>query len=183
MSIVKVKNRSTGPAIYSIPELGDKRNIRREFAPGETKDISTEEIEALTFVPGGTNLLTNYLQILDENVIESVLHSAEPEYKMSEEDIKKLMREGSLDAFLDCLDFAPIGVIELIKEYAVSLPLNDSEKREALFKKTGFDTTAALNLKRKAEEEEEAAKEDPRERRVQVNTGRRTSPEYKIVQK
>ena len=42
----------------------------------------------------------------------------EREYFFSEADIKKLMTEDSLDAFLDALDFAPEGVIDMIKEYA-----------------------------------------------------------------
>ena len=37
----KVKNRSASMAVYSIPELG----IRREFAPGEEKKISYNELE------------------------------------------------------------------------------------------------------------------------------------------
>jgi len=39
------------------------------------------------------------------------------------------MKTGSLDEFLDCLDFAPEGVTDLIKTLAVELPLNDVAKR------------------------------------------------------
>jgi hypothetical protein len=52
-----VKNRSSSRVIYRIPEL----NIRREFMPGETKKISYEELEKLSYRPGGENLIANYL--------------------------------------------------------------------------------------------------------------------------
>lgn len=184
MAKVQVKNRSTGVAIYTIPELGDRVNIRREFAPQEIKTIDTEEIEALTFVPGGSVLLEHYLQILDKDVKDSVNIGQEPEYDMSETDIKNLLTSGSLDAFLDCLDFAPEGVIDLIKKFAVDLPLNDSEKRAAIFKKTGFDVDKALINKRSAMDDTQAATTE-KVRRVQTTeTGRRAAtPQYKIINK
>jgi hypothetical protein len=48
---------------------------------------------------------------------------------MSEAQIQKLILTGTLDEFLDCLDFAPIGTIDLLKAYCVSLPVTDYEKR------------------------------------------------------
>jgi hypothetical protein len=54
------------------------------------------------------------------------------------------MEEGTLDEFLDCLDFAPIGVIDLIKRYAVALPLSDYNKRKAIKDKLGYDVDAAI---------------------------------------
>ena len=55
-----------------------------------------------------------------------------------------MLLNGSLDAFLDALDFAPIGVIDLIKTMSVQLPLTDLNKRRALKEKTGFDVDRAL---------------------------------------
>ncbi|MDV3428265.1 MAG: hypothetical protein LIR50_14805 [Bacillota bacterium] len=78
---------------------------------------------------------------------------------MSEAQIRDLLLTGSLDAFLDALDFAPIGVIDLIKSMSVSLPLTDLNKRKALKEKTGFDVDKALIHieEEKAEEKEPAA--------------------------
>jgi hypothetical protein len=73
--------------------------------------------------------MANFLQIADENVTNDLNIKTENEYYMSEEQIIELLREGSLDAFLDCLDYAPVGVMDLVKKYSVSLPLNDVEKR------------------------------------------------------
>jgi len=59
-----------------------------------------------------------------------------------------LLQHGSLDEFLDCLDFAPEGVLDLIKEYAVTLPLNDVAKRQAILDKLGFNVTVAIDLQK-----------------------------------
>jgi hypothetical protein len=60
------------------------------------------------------------------------------------------MQNGSLDEFLDCLDFAPEGVIDLIKTLAVELPLNDVAKREAILNKTGFNVDNAIRIRQES---------------------------------
>ena len=67
----------------------------------------------------------NYLQVTEEQVAELDI-KVEPEYFLDEKGVKELMLHGTLDEFLDALDFAPKGVIEMFKEYAVSLPLGDA---------------------------------------------------------
>lgn len=181
---IKIKNRSSGSVAYTIPELGDARNVRREFAPKEIKEISTKELEALTFVGGGRTLLEDYLQILDDEGIAIANFTPEPEYKMSEEDIIKLIQTGSYDSFLDALDFAPAGVIDLIKHYAVSLPCNDNAKREAIKSKLGFDVDKALLIQKQANEDNEVEASTTKQRRVQIPTEeetpvRRTT--YKVI--
>ena len=181
---IKIKNRSDGTVVYVIPELGDKRNICRSFAAGESKTITMEELEALTFVPGGTVLIKDYLQILDDEALNSISVATEPEYKMSEADIKNLILYGSQDEFLDCLDFAPAGVIDLIKSLAISLPMNDNAKREALFKATGFSVEKAISIQNQAKAAENAPEVKTKERRVRVEgePARRTAPpKYKVV--
>jgi hypothetical protein len=178
-TICQVKNRSASTVVYSIPEM----HIRREFAAGETKRIPYEELEKLSFQQGGRGLMTNFLQIQAEAVTDELNIQREPEYNMSEEDIIKLIQEGSLDSFLDCLDFAPTGIIDLIKSFSISLPMNDLEKRRALKEKTGFDVTAALaNLEKERAESNDTSDSTTPTRRVQVDdTTRRTTPEYKVV--
>lgn len=179
-----VKNRSAGVATYKIPELG----VRRSFQPGEIKKISAEELEKLTYRPGGMALLSNFLQIMDAEGITKVGLNPQPEYYMSEEDIKKLLLTGSLDEFLDCLDFAPPGVIDLIKKMSVSLPLSDMSKRMALKNKTGFDCDAALKHVMEEKEDEgqnTILKTAAPERRVKkeesASVERRTAPKYNVV--
>ena len=57
------------------------------------------------------------------------------------------MLTGTLDQFLDCLDFAPSVTKEIIKEMAVDLPLNDMEKRQAIQDKLNFNVTKAIEIK------------------------------------
>lgn len=188
-TIYNVKNRSTGVVIYSLPEVG----IRREFAPGETKKISYDELEKLTFRSGGRTLIQNYLQIQSIDATKALNIHTEPEYFYSEKDIIEIMKHDSLDKFLDMLDFADVGVIDLVKKFAVELPMNDYNKMQALKEKTGFDAEAALRhdredkeadateaitsttRRRVAIEEPAAAAEAP------VEPARRTTPEYKVV--
>jgi hypothetical protein len=99
---------------------------------------------------------------------------------MDERQVQDLILNGSLDAFLDALDFAPQGVIDLIKDYAVSMPMNDVEKRQALLKKTGFDVDKALLNIRPEQEEVEEKKEAPTRRVVESTPQRRSSAEYKL---
>lgn len=108
------------------------------------------------------------------------------EYFYSREDIKKLMESGSLDQFLDCLDFAPAGVKDIIKDMAVELPLNDMNKRQAIMEKLNFDVNKAIEIKNTkfdGDINEDTEKETPKRRVVQKATpapsGRRYKPENK----
>ena len=173
-----VKNRSSSVVVYSIPES----NLRRTFAPGETKRIPFSELEKLTYQPGGRELIANFLQIMEEEVTQDLNIHREPEYNMSEAQVRDLILNGSLDAFLDALDFAPIGVIDLIKSLSVSLPITDFKKREALLKKTGFDVDKAIANDKASKESDEPSSilEDvsPNKRRVVQEgapQGRRTT--------
>ena len=78
----------------------------------------------------------------------------EQEYFYTKEDIIQLMQEGSLDEFLDCLDFAPEGVLESIKTLSVELPLNDVAKRKAILEKMNFNVDNAVRNKELIEQEE-----------------------------
>ena len=182
-TMYNVKNRSSSMVVYRIPET----NLRREFAPGETKRVPFGELEKLTYQPGGKELLENFLQIVDTEPTENLNVHREPEYDMSEAQIKDLLLTGSLDAFLDALDFAPLGVIDLIKSMAVALPLTDLNKRRALRDKTGFDVDKALvHIEEEKNEEKPAAA--PTQRRVQPEQenaapARRTTPKYKVTKK
>lgn len=177
-----VKNRSTSVVVYRIPES----NLRREWAPGEVKRIPFGELEKLTYQPGGRELIANFLQIMENEVTDDLNVHREPEYNMSEEQVRDLILNGSIDAFLDALDFAPIGVIDLIKTMSVQLPITDMAKREALKAKTGFDVDKAIENDRASKEadKKETIADKPAERRVTESApaGRRTSGNaYKVV--
>ena len=131
-------------------------------------------------------IITRFLQVQDNEVLNSFNMRVEPEYYMSERDVANLLVNGSLDEFLDTLDFAPDGVMDLIKRMAISIPLMDMNKREALKKKTGLDVDAALrNIRAEKEDEKVSIDDSAPQRRVKKEepAGRRTTPKYNVVNK
>lgn len=138
---MKVINRSDGNVAYSLPEM----NMRRVFTPWETKDVSAEELEALYATDGGADLIKGYLLIDDEKWVNQ--HFDAPiEYFWKEEEIKKCILEDPLDLFEETLDYAPDGVIDLIKYYSWTIPLTDLNKIKVLQDKTGFDTLGSIEV-------------------------------------
>lgn len=182
--IVKITNRYDGRVGYSIPEMG---NLRRSFASGETKEVTMDELRKLSYLPGGQALLDRYFVVSNEQAVTELVGDVEPEYYYTDEDVKNLLLTGSLDELKDCLDFAPKGVIELVKKYAVELKINDISKRQAIKAATGFNVDMAVYIN---EETSEEKVEEKKERRVStkktetVSTGRRTTAptsRYKVV--
>lgn len=180
-TVFNVRNRSAGVVGYSIPE----ERIRREFAPGETKKISWYELDKLSYQPGGVRLMEEYLLIYNEEAIKELNLRTEPEYFMTEADVIKAIKEGSLDEWLDLLDFAPSGVMDLVKQLSVTIPLNDYNKRNALKEKIGFDVDAAIRNWEAEKAAEKAPAEEAPKRRVQPETksalARRTTGKYKVI--
>lgn len=172
-----VKNRSASVVVCRIPELG----IRKEFAPGETMKMSYDELEKLSYQPGGRELMANFLQIMEDKVNDSLGVHRENEYYMNEQQIIDLLKNGSIPAFEDCLDFAPIGVIDLVKRFAIDLPLTDTLKIRILKDKTGFDVEKALVNSEEDKVAESIEKKTETEKSAQ--TGRRTNTNYKVVTK
>ena len=162
--IIKVLNRDNGVVVYSIPEMN---GLRRIYQSGETKEVTYEELKKLSYLPGGKELLEDCLVILDSpQAIKELLGEVEPEYNYTKDDVLRLLQSGSMDEFLDCLDFAPEGVKDIIKTMAVDLPLNDVAKREAILEKLGFNVDNAIRIKRETFEEEENKKQETTRRRV-----------------
>lgn len=159
-----VTNRSASVVCYSVPEIGIKS---RTYQPGETKKISYEELEGLNYQPGGVALIREYLQIKDVEVRNEFVGKVEPEYNMTPEQVKDLILNGSLDEWLDCLDFAPEGVIDLVKELSIELPAVDTRKIQAFKEKKNVDLASAIKIRQEEKAEEEAQK-------MTVNTERRT---------
>jgi hypothetical protein len=101
---IKVTNRYSGTTVYIIPDMN---NLRRQFAPGETRVVPFEELERLSWIPGGRTLLENNLVMEDPAAVKEILGTVEPEYYYDKNNVIEVMKNGTLDEFLDCLDFAP----------------------------------------------------------------------------
>lgn len=142
--LIKVTNRKNGTVGYIIPEMG---NLQRQFAPGVSKEIPFEELQNLCWIKGGRVILKNYLIIEDPEAVKALQMTVEPEYYYSDKDIIEIMTKGTLDQFLDMLDFSNMGVKESIKQLAVDLPLNDVAKRQAILEKLSFNVDNAIMVK------------------------------------
>lgn len=149
-SIIKITNRSTGIVGYSVPDL----NIQRSFTPGETKEVTVEEVQRLSFTKGGKKLLEKYFILHNEDVVEEILGEVEPEYFYTEAEVKELLLRGSLEQLEDCLTFGNEGVFDMIKKLAVDLEINDISKRDLILKKLGYNVTNAINVSKMDSEEE-----------------------------
>jgi len=188
--IVRVTNRDNGHVGYRIPDMN---NLVRDFSANETKNITVEELKKLAYISGGPTLIRDYLVIEDPEVVEEILGDVEPEYYYNEEDVKKLLLNGSLDELKDCIEFAPKGTVDLVKQLAVELPVNDITKRKAILDMTGFNVDAAIMINEETKDEME---DTQRVRRVNEpvkeevkSTGRRAAAptvsesKYKILNK
>ena len=188
--MVRVTNRSRGTVGYTIPDMG---NLQRFFAHGETKVVPMEEIRKLDWTPGGAVLLRDYLKIEDAEAVEEILHDVEPEYNYTEKEIREILLNGSMDQLMDTLDFAPEGVIDLIKDLAIKLEIPDVRKRNAISERTKCDISKAIEINQLSKNQDEEPNIGVKQRRVQpVSTQstvkeRRTAvlnnDKYKIVNK
>lgn len=174
---IKVRNRSLGSVGYTIPDMG---SYPRRFATGEIKEIPFEELQKLSYIEGGSYLLQNYLVIEDLEARTEILGNVELEYDYTEADIKNLLLNGSYDALLDCLDFAPKGVVDLVQKIAVNIELNDVKKRQAILNVTGFNVNKAIEVNQVTNEKEEAPKV---ERRVAVPESATETPARRVAVK
>ena len=102
----------------------------------------------------------------------------------------------NMDEFLDFLDFATEGAIDIAKDIAVKERIPDSRKREALSEKTGFNIDSAINMDKLFEEEENKPEPEKKERRVKaadakeeeapkrrVEKKEEAAPKYKVISK
>lgn len=149
-TIIKVKSRASGTVGYRIPEM---HGLKRSFSKGEIKEVTFEEIKKLSYLPGGQVLLKEYLIINEPEVLKELGIQVEPEYFYTEAEVKNLLEKGSIEQFLDCLDFAPQGTLDIVKDLAVKLEINDIRKREAIKEKMGFNVTKAIEFNKEVEDD------------------------------
>lgn len=182
-----VTNRSASRVVYAVPELGIKS---RQYEPGETKRISYGELEGLSFIPGGMEIIRDYLLIQDEEVRDDLVGAVEPEYNMTDKQVRDLIVSGSMDEWLDALDFAPEGVIDLIKNLSVEIPLSDTNKMRVFQEKKGVNLERMIRARQEELAEAEAGNQAAVEKKAAeqavaaASSGRRTTgSKYKVVSK
>ncbi len=147
--------RDSGTVSYTIPELG---GLKRVFQAREKKFVTWEEVRSLSYMPGGMNLIEGCF-IIDNNEAIAALFGGdvEPEYFYTEDEIKNLLLNASLEEVEDFLDFAPIGGVEIMRDLAVKLEINDLSKRGAISKKVGMSIDNAIRCNQQVKAAEAAA--------------------------
>ena len=146
---IRVENRGNSIVGYRVPES----NVIRRFVANEIKEIPMGELRQAVQIPGTRRTIVNNLIIHDKSAVEELLPEVEPEYFYTVKDIDFLLERGTLDQLKDALDFAPKGVIEMIKDRAVTNELNDVRKREAILESTNFNVTGAIEINHLAQVE------------------------------
>lgn len=162
--LVQITNMAGHTVFYNLPE----RNVKRVFSAGESKKISEAEVEALSYIEGGRYLLENYLRIEDAETLNELNIEPEEEYTWTKKDVEELLLKGSIERLEDALEFAPAGIIDLIKDTAVNLKIADINKRDLITKKTGLNITSAI----KNAEDSTVVEEKPKRRAKSTTTAK-----------
>lgn len=177
---VPVRSRTEGSVAYKLDSL---RVARSWPKTGAVLQISIDELKELMVYPGGEYILRNLVIIEDEAArIEILGAEVQPEYNYTEDEIKYLLYEAEDNALLDCLDYAPIGVLELIKEFSLEKMPNTTAKIKAINQKLNINLNKIIEMMR--DDNDDAAKQS-------TTNGRRTAPvvlpekkeKYKVVSK
>ena len=188
-TLINVRNRNNGTTGYT---LADGAKETRLWAENEIKKITFAELKRVSYLPGGAELLRDYLVIEDPAAIEAlnlgIDIQEQPEYLYTENEIRDLLFNGSLDELKDFLDFSPDGGIEIAKQIAVNEELPDMRKRKIISEATGFNINTAIEINDMMKDNDVAEEAAPKkQRRVAKETEatpekptRRTTS-YKIV--
>lgn len=184
---IRVENRTNAIVAYRVPES----KVIRRFVAGETKEIEMGELRQAIQLPGTKRLIESNLIIHSKEAVNELLPNAEPEYFYDKNDVDFLLEKGTLDQLKDALDFAPDGVIDLIKERSVMTELNDMRKREAILDATNFNVTGAIDIKRQVAEDTAVSAEAKTRRTAPIGeetmqemdapTRRASAPKYKVI--
>lgn len=177
---VPVRSRTEGSVCYKLDSL---RVARSWPKTGSVLQISIDELKELMVYPGGEYILRNLVIIEDEAArIEILGAEVQPEYNYTEDEIKYLLYEAEDNALLDCLDYAPIGVLELIKEFSLEKMPNTTAKIKAINQKLNINLNKIIEMMR--DDDGDTVKQP-------ITNGRRTAPvvlpekkeKYKVVSK
>lgn len=190
-TLINVRNRNNGTTGYT---LADGAKETRLWAENEIKKITFAELKRVSYLPGGAELLRDYLVIEDPAAIEAlnvgIDIQEQPEYLYTENEIRDLLFNGSLDELKDFLDFSPDGGIEIAKQIAVNEELPDMRKRKIISEATGFNINTAIEINDMMKDNGVAEDAAPKkQRRVAKETEAAPAPEkptrrtnYKIVE-
>lgn len=175
--IVPVKNMMGHEVGYTTLS-----GVTRRFAPHMTNNIITAgELRELSYMNGGLDFLTNYVQVLNSDLAQEFgISDDDVEYNWTEEDIVAALTTSDIDVLLDALDFGPEGIVEELKNKAIELEITDGSRIQAINKRTGVDINGIIKNKHAYDEATETEEEEtPKKRRTSTKStstsGRRRS--------
>jgi len=179
-----VVNRTSGMVGYTIPTL---RINRVWHKTGDIILVPINELVELTMMPGGRKLLEEYLLVQDKSVVEDVLGvEMQPEYSYSDTEVDFILYEGTDEQFSDCLDYAPAGVIGMLKAKAIKKKPNTTFKLAALNEKLGVNLDVLIRNADTEDLIDEASKiSERRSAPVKIEKkaiGSKTKSKYKVVE-
>lgn len=187
MKMVPVTNRDNGEVVVV---LSNDKLIH--FNAGETRKISLEDLAEMRSGEGNRVLLKDYLMIKDQQALDYLEIETEPEYFYTKEEIQVLLETGTLEQLEDCLNFAPEGVLDILKDVALSIELPDTRKRKLIAQKIGYDIDNIIRV-RQFLNAEDSAEEDanrkndsaPQRKATPISTveTKKKFPEYKVISK
>lgn len=179
---VKVSNRSDGSVGYKLDALHIKRHWRH---PGDYINIPIEELLELKSSRGTKYILDHLLKIEDNAARALVFDEAPlpPEYDYSEAEVEQLLYAGTNEQLYDALDYAPDGVLSIIRTKACQKLPDTMAKIEAINKKFNISLVTIYQNGVLAKQEDSAEEEKaPVERRTapievpKKTTTRKTTP-------
>lgn len=177
---VSVRNRAKGSISYTIDSL---RVTRVWTGTGTVINIPINELIELTTIPGGQKLLDKYLVIEDAEALTAIYdYDLAPEYAYGEAEIDYLLHAGTNEQLLDALDYAPQGVLDLIRGMAIKQIPDTTAKVNAINEKFQINLTtlianAADDTETKEEENVAARRSEP------IVIEKKAAPsKYKVVE-
>lgn len=180
---IAVQNLTNNDVVYIDDNGGIAR--RMVFHAQQTIPVEKEVIERMQYDTGGAVLLKDFLSVKDDDMRTDIgIPADQIEYNWTKEDVKNLLTSGEEDALRDALDFAPQGIIDMIIDMAVAMPLNDRNKVEIIAEATGRNIEMMINNKLQYEKASEKASEKATQRRTtpKAQPGRRV-PSQKELEK
>lgn len=180
---IAVQNLTNNDVVYIDDNGGIAR--RMVFHAQQTIPVEKEVIERMQYDTGGAVLLKDFLSVKDDDMRTNIgIPADQIEYNWTKEDVKNLLTSGEEDALRDALDFAPQGIVDMIIDMAVAMPLNDRNKVEIIAEATGRNIEMMINNKLQYEKASEKAPEKATQRRTttKAQPGRRV-PSQKELEK
>lgn len=106
--------------------------------PGVTLSLTLEELVELLNTPGGRTALQEKL-VSPKEVVEEFQLEVEPEYYFTYEQLKVMVEQADVEVLKEALDYNNVGVREAIRDAALDIEVQDSNKRKLIEQEFNLD--------------------------------------------